>query len=79
MVKSALQSRWWVSLEELMSSWKGVNLLERLQTTQMVDVEAFFDGTMDESSPDTWCCAVTVGIHFKMRRKYNFCMECFRS
>ena len=69
-----------------MSSWKGVNLLESsLQTAQVVDDEAFFDvealsdGTMDKSSPDSWCCAVTIGIHFKMRRKYNFCMESFRS
>ena len=59
-----LLDRWWdqlgrvdggVSLEELMmSSWKGVELLESsLQTAQMVDVEGFSDGNIKESSPDS--------------------------
>ena len=44
-----------ISLEELMvSSWKGVESLESsLQTAQMVDVEAFSDGNIKASSPDS--------------------------
>ena len=55
MVESAWKSRWWgqlgtvdgVILEEVES------LESSLQTAQMVDVEAFSDGNIKESSPDS--------------------------